>query len=141
MKDNDIEFTDTSHLKVVYVQFVGTDSDGYNVYQFLITENADDVWGEEWNEKPACNCRYLLPEEDMYDYVKELKTEIKLDLAQNNCCMSMQDIRDHCSALAYENLDEAEEYPENGRIVIQFGDSLDDVEVMLAKRDLHMRYV
>lgn len=138
---NDLDFTDTSELKVIYVQYVGIDSDGYNVYQFLISNDSEDTWGEEWNEKPACNCRFLKPDDDMYDYVKELRTDMKLDLAQNNCCVSMQDVRDHCAALAYENLDEAEEYPEKGRIVILFGDSLENVELMLAKRDMHMKFI
>lgn len=53
----------------------------------------------------------------------------------------MQDCRDHIIALAFENLDDAEEYPEDGRIVIHFGDYIDDVESMLAKRDLRMRYI
>lgn len=128
-------------LKVIYVKYVGTDSDKLKVYHFLIDENAEDAWADNWDDKPSCNCGDLQPKEDMYDYVKELKTDITLDLAQDNCCFSMQDCRDHCVALAYENLDNAEQYPEGGRIVILFGDNLDDVEAMLAKRDLTMKFI
>lgn len=128
-------------LKVIYVKYVGTDSDGMNVYHFLIDEDTSETWADGWDDKPSCNCGDLQPNSDMYEYVKELKTEINLDLAQDNCCFSMQDCRDHCVALAYENLDNAENYPENGRIVIHFGDSLDDVEAMLARRDLTMRFI
>lgn len=78
---------------------------------------------------------------DMYEYIKELHTDIYFDLAQNNCCFSMQDARDHCIALASENLDNAEEYPEKGRIVVMFGDYIDDIERMLAIRDMRMRFV
>ena len=53
----------------------------------------------------------------------------------------MQDARDHCIALASENLDNAEEYPEKGRIVVMFGDYIDDIERMLAIRDMRMRFV
>ena len=78
---------------------------------------------------------------EMYEYVKELKTEIILDLAQDNSCFSMQDCRDNIIALAYENIDDYEEYPDEGRIVIHFGESIDEVEKMLAKRNLFMKFV
>jgi len=108
-----------------------------------LSENCDDTFAEGWAEKPSCNEKIenLMIEDSMFEYVKELRTEIKLDLAQNNCCYSMQDCRDHIVALAYENLDEAEEYPEPCRIVIQFGDKIDDVEMMFAKRDMRLRFI
>lgn len=141
MENEDLYFMDTHELKVIYILYIGKDCDNNNIYQFLIANDDTEVWGEDWNEKPASNCRYLTPSNDMYDYVKELKTDIDLDLAQDNSCVSMQDVRDHVLCLASENLDNVEEYPEEGRIVIQFGDSLYDVERMLAKRDLHMKYI
>ena len=138
---DELDFMDTSDLKVVYIMYIGKDFDNKNIYQFLIATDESEVWAEDWNEKPAANCRYLKPDEELYDYVKELKTDLTLDLAQNNCCVSMQDVRDHVHCLASENLDYAEEYPEDGRIVIQFGDSLRDVEQMLGKRNLTMRFI
>lgn len=137
----ELYFLDTHNLKVIYILPLGQNCEGQYVYQFMVTTDESEVWAEEWNEKPAANCRFLTPEADMYDYIKELKTDILLDLAQNNTCFSMQDVRDHVICLASENLDTAEEYPENGRIVIHFGDSLYDVEMMLGKRDLHMKFI
>ncbi len=139
--EENIDFTDSNELKVVYVLYIGKDCDNNNIYQFLIANDESEVWAEDWNEKPASNCRYLTPSDDMYDYVKELKTELVLDLAQDNSCFSMQDCRDNIIPLAYENLDNAEEYPEKGRIVIHFGDSLYDVECLLGKRDLYMKFI
>ena len=141
MDSEDLEFTDNNELKVVYILYLGKDCDENNIYQFLITNDESEVWAEDWNEKPASNCRFLTPSEDMYEYVKELKTEIILDLAQDNSCVSMQDVRDHVLCLASENLDNAEEYPENGRIVIHFGETLYEVEKKLAKRDLFMKFI
>lgn len=128
-------------LKVIYVLHVGKNVDGENIYHLLITQDSEKTWAEGWENKPACVMRDLTPEDDMYEYVAEVKTDIKLDLIQNNCCFSLQDGRDNIIAIAYENLDDADEYPENGRIVIHFGDLADDVEKMLAKRDIIMTYV
>ena len=139
----DLDFMDQSNLKVVFILYIGKNSDGFNIYHFLLSDNDVDTFAEGWSEKPSCNEKLesLMIDDTMYEYVKELRTEIKLDLAQNNCCFSMQDCRDHIVALAYENLDEAEEYPEPCRIVIHFGDSIGDVEEMFAKRDMRLRFV
>lgn len=140
---NDLEFMDTSNLKVVYIIFLGIDADGMNIYHFLLSENTEETFAEGWSEKPAGNNprEIMLIDNTMFEYEKELKTEIKLDLAQDNTCFSMQDCRDDIIALAYENLDEAEEYPEPCRIVIHFGDKIDDVEAMFAQRDMRLRFV
>jgi hypothetical protein len=140
---NDLEFTDTSDLKVVYVKYIGKNCDGFNIYHFLLSENTEDTFMEDWAEKPSSNIPNdnLLIDESQYEYVKELKTEITLDLQQDNTCFSFQDCRDKIVAIAYENLDDAEFYPEPCRIVIHFGDYIDDVERMLARRDMRMRFV
>lgn len=128
-------------LKVIYILHIGKNSENENIYHFLISDDTDKVWAEGWENKPACIMRNLTPEDNMYDYIAEVKTEIKLDLAQDNCCFSMQDCRDKIIALASEDLSNYEEYPEDGRIVIHFGDSIEKVEKMLAKRDITMRYI
>jgi hypothetical protein len=79
-------------------------------------------------------------DEEQYQYIVELKSDIKLDIARNCCCFTMQDCRDNIIALAYENLDDAEEYPEP-RIIIHFGDLIDEVEQLFAQRDIILKYV
>ena len=140
---NDLEFTDSTDLKVVYVLYVGKNSDGLNLYHFLLSENTTDTFMEDWAEKPAANIpnERLLLDDSQYEYVKELKTSITLDLMQDNSCFSFQDCRDHIVAIAYESLDDAELYPEPFRIVIHFGDLIDDVERMLAQRDMFMKFI
>lgn len=132
-----------SDYKVVYVINVGVDVDGMNIYQFLLSDNTEDTFSEGWGEKPAGNIGkdILMIDDSMYEYVKELRTDMKLDLAQDNSCFSMQDCRDNIIPIAYENIDEYEEYPEEGRIVVHFGDAIDDVEKMLARRDMGMKFV
>ena len=126
----------------VYVKNLGTEIDGTNIYHLYLSTNPDEVFAEGWGDIPACNVpRKLMDlDESMYEHGVEVKTNIVLDLAQNCCCFSMQDSRDNIIALAYENLDNAEEYPDP-RIIIHFGDNIDDVEAMFAKRDVSMKYL
>ena len=125
-EDNMIDENNT--LMVIYVLYVGKNTDNEYIYHLLISNDKEKTWAEGWENKPACVMRDLTPEDDMYEYIAELKTDLILDLAQDNCCFSMQDCRDNVVALASENLEEAEEYPEEGRIVIHFGDTVDEVE-------------
>ncbi len=138
-EDNMIDENNT--LMVIYVLYVGKNTDNEYIYHLLISNDKEKTWAEGWENKPACVMRDLTPEDDMYEYIAELKTDLILDLAQDNCCFSMQDCRDNVVALASENLEEAEEYPEEGRIVIHFGDTVDEVEKMLAKRDILINYI
>ena len=130
-----------SPLKVIYVLYIGKNTDNDNIYHLLITTDSEKTWAEGWENVPAGIIRHLTPEDDMYEYVAEIKTEIKFNLAQDNTCFSMQDCRDKVIALASEDLSDYEEYPEDGRIVIHFGDLIDDVEKMFAKRDIVMKYI
>lgn len=140
---NDLDFTDLSEYKVVYMSNVGKNPEGKNIYNLFLSTESEETFSEGWGEKPACNIsnEILQIHSDQYEYVKEFKTDINLDLAQDNCCFSMQDCRDRIVALASENLDEAEEYPDEGRIVIHFGDKIVNVEAMLAKRNIATKFI
>lgn len=128
--------------KVVYIVHIGEDTDGKNIYHFLLSRDMEEVFGEGWSEKPACNIpnSVLMIEDGMYEYVKEMRADVTLDLAQENSCFSMQDCRDGIVCLASENIDYADEYPEH-RIVIHFGEPIIEVERRLAARDLYMKFV
>lgn len=129
-------------LFLVYVNRLGIENDGDNIYQLFFSSNPDDVFGEGWNEIPACNVRrdIITIKKDMYDAIAEIKTDIVLDFAQDCCCFSMQDAKDDIVALAYENLDGLEEYPDP-RIVLHFGDNLEEIQDLFSKRFLTLNII
>ena len=127
---------------VVFVKDMGDEIDNRHVYHFYVSDSPETVFAEGWGEIPACNVprNLIYPDSDMFQNVLEVKTDILLDLAQNQCCFSMQYARDHIVALAYENIDKAEVDPEP-RIIIQYGEPIENVEALFAKRDVQMSYV
>lgn len=133
---------DAHQLYVVYVKKLGTDIDGNSIYRFYLSENPDDVFADGWGEVPACNVRreYMDISEEHCQAVLEARTGLELDLAQDCCCFSMQDSRDGIVALAWENLDNADEYPEP-RIILHFADPVEDIEKVFGKRDIALKYV
>lgn len=120
-----------------FVKYVGEDIDETNRYEFLFTSNIEEFWGENFEYMPAGLCNELIPDKEAYDTVKILRTSLKLDLVQKSCCHSFQDAVDGVIAIAWENMNDYDEYPEEGRAVFHYGDSLSDVEeILLAKGDV-----
>lgn len=119
-----------------FIKFIGTDINGLNSYSLIFTDKIDEFWGENFEYMPCCLCNELIPYEEHYSIIKNFKTPITLNLIQNSCCFSYQDAIDGIVAIAYEDISEYDEYPENGRLILKFGDSYDNVIQKLEEKDI-----
>jgi len=136
--NNPKNYDDIKDVHLCFIRLIGEENDGVYRYEFIFTDNIDEVWGEGFDQKPACLVNDLMVEEQYVTEVHIVKTKIKLDLIQNNCCFSISDCYDGLVCLAGENLDEMEDYPEDGRIFFRFGESIDEVENKLAIKNILM---
>ena len=125
-------------VKLGFIHLIGEETDGYYRYQFIFTNNIDEFWGENFDHKPCCLVNGLMPNEEYIYEVHIVKMKIKLDLIQDNCCFGFQDCTDGIIALAWENMDDYDEYPEEGRIFFKFGEKLEEVENKLAIKNVLM---
>ena len=125
-------------VMLCFVVKVGEESDKLNRYEFIFTDNIDEVWGEGFDQKPSCLVNDLMPNDEYITEIHVVKTKIKLDLIQDNCCFSVSDAYDGICAIAYENLDDYEEYPEDGRLFFMFGETLAEVSRKLAMKNIVM---
>lgn len=119
-------------LSLGFINYIGTELDGFNEYELIFTIYPSEFWGENFNYKPAGICNGLEPDDKYIQKVVKIKTLINLDLIQNSGCFSMQDCMDGIVALAYQNLEGLEEYPEDGRLYFMFGEPYNEVERKLA---------
>lgn len=119
-----------------FIRLVGEENDGYYRYEFIFTENIDEVWGEDFNVKPACLINNLMVSDEYIAEIHIVKAKLKLELIQNNCCFSVSDSYDGIVALAWEALED--EYPEEGRVFFRFGDTFEEVEEKLAAKNILM---
>jgi len=122
--------------KLIYVNKLGKNFNNEFTYEFYFSDEPEGAWDEHWNDKPAAHCNLMPPHPRNYDVVKTIKTNIIFNTAQNSGCHSMQDMKDGITPVAFENIDEYEEYPEDGRIVFPFSVDLSTVEITLARRNL-----
>ena len=121
-----------------FIRLIGEENDGYYRYEFIFTDNLDEVFGENWEYKPAGLVNDLIPSDEYITEVHIVKTRVKLDLIQNNNCFSMQDALDGIVSIAWENIDSYDSYPEDGRIFFMFGESMEEVERKLALKNILM---
>lgn len=138
MPENDIE-DDEIDVRLGFIRLIGEETDGYYRYEFIFTDNIDEFWGEDFEQKPCCLVNNLTPKDEYITEIHIVKMKIKLDLIQNNCCFGFQDCTDGIIALAWENVDDYDEYPdERGRLFFMFGETLNKVENKLAMCDILM---
>jgi hypothetical protein len=129
---------ESEDVRLCFIRLIGEENDGYYRYEFIFTDNIDEVWGEGFDEKPACLVNGLMVEDKYITEIHIVKMKIRLDLIQDNCCFSVSDCYDSIVSLGWQNLDFEEEYPEDGRIFFRFGESLEEVENKLAMKNILM---
>ena len=129
---------ETEEVKLGFIKLIGEELDGYYRYEFIFTDNIDEFWGEGFEYKPCCLVNNLTPNDEYMTEIHIVKMKIKLDLIQNSCCFGFQDCTDGIIALAWENMDSYDEYPDDGRIFFRFGETLEEVENKLAIKNVVM---
>lgn len=125
-------------LKLVYVRPLLNSLDKANYeYEFIFSENPENVWGIDWTDNAPNLCGDISPEPSTYDLIEKVKSKFKLNVIQENSCYSMEYAINRSVALAWLDLEGMEEYPTH-RLVFKFGDTYLEVEGELAKMDLSL---
>jgi hypothetical protein len=120
---------------LVYINGLGPNYKGDNLYEFIFSETID-VWGENWDSKPA-NQYPLPPSIEYVSKVGVLKnTDLKLELIQNSDYFSMVDAMDDIVALAWENSDD----DRKKRLSFRFGEQEQRIKDKLYENDLILEF-
>jgi hypothetical protein len=126
-------------LYLVYINVIGRDWRGVNLYEFIFSDTKEDIDGDDWDAIPAAG-RPLSPDEEYVVKVGRLTTnDFKLHVIQESDSFSVWDAVDGVVALGWENMDEYEEYPEK-RLAFHFGEIISDVETKLYEKDIILEY-
>lgn len=125
-------------LFLIYVNVVGKDYNDNYLYEFIFSDTIKNIDGEEWDTVPASR-QPLPPHKHLIKSVGRLESEMKLDVIQNSDTFAVWDAVDGVIALAWENIDLYESYPEK-RIAFKFGEPKEIVEAKLYENDLILKY-
>jgi hypothetical protein len=122
-------------MKLIFVNGLGPNYKGDNIYEFIFSDDLD-VWGDSWESKPSNG--YPTPPE--IKYIKKVgvlkNTDVKLELIQNSDFFSMIDAIDDVVALAWES----EEFEGQKRLVFRFGTPEQEIKDKLYERDLILEF-
>jgi hypothetical protein len=120
---------------LTYINGLGPDYKGNNLYEFIFSENLD-VWGTSWEASPSSG--YPTPPD--LEFIKKVgvlrNSEMKLELIQNSDYFNMSDAMDGVIALGWE----IEDFEENKRLVFKFGEEEDSIKNKLYEKDLILEF-
>jgi len=125
-------------LFLVFINKIGNDWKGKTIYEFIFSDNIENVDGENWDEYPAAGMPSP-PNEDFVKQVGRMENDITLDVIQNSELFAVWDAVDGIIALAWENMDDYDQYPEN-RLFFSFGEDIKSVEDKLYEKDIILDY-
>jgi hypothetical protein len=126
-------------MNLIYVNGLGPNYKGDNIYEFIFGENLD-VWGEEWDSKPS-NGNPKPPNIEYVEKVGVLKnSEIELELIQNSDFFSITDSMDDVIALAWEKETSDSNFENEKRLVFRFGEDIEIIKDKLYERDIVLEF-
>ena len=127
-------------MKLIFINELGPNYRGDNIYEFIFSDNSDEVWGENWESNPA-NGYPQPPDLEHIKKVGVLKNDkIKLSVIQNSDYFSMVDAQDDVISLGWENESEDVNFDLLKRLVFRYGESEDVVKNKLYERDIVLEF-
>ena len=124
---------------LIYINGIGSNYKGENIYEFIFSDTIDEIWGQDWEVRPANG----YPSPPDIEYVKKVGTltngEITLELVQNSDVFSVQDGIDGVIAIGWEKEEEID-FSMVKRLVFRYGDKEQEVKDKLYERDLVLQF-
>jgi hypothetical protein len=125
---------------LIYVNELGPNYRGDNIYEFIFSDTTENIWGEMWESKPS-NGYPSPPDIEFIKKVGILKNDkISLSVIQKSDYFSMIDAVDDVVALAWENENESTNFDLVKRLVFRFGDTEENVKNKLYERDIVLEF-
>lgn len=121
-------------LFLIYINYIGKDHKMNHLYEFLFNDTTVNLDGEEWDTYPASG-RPEPPHEIFIKKALLLRSELKLDVVQDSDTFAVWDAIDGIIALAWENVNSYEIYPDH-RLCFHFGEAFKTVNDKLYEKDL-----
>ena len=123
---------------LIFINELGPNYKKENIYEFIFSENLEELWGDEWDSVPA-HGKPGTPEVPYIEKVGVLsQSTIKLELVQNSDYFGMEHALDKIISLGWEIFEDG--VVGDDRLVFHFGEKLEEVENKLYARDLVLDY-
>lgn len=120
---------------LIFVKPICRNTDQTYEYDLFFSNTPDIVWGVDWevNTPGLVSSDEITPDSTTYNKVVRIKLPFPLKTVQETYCYSMEYAIARIIALSWIDIENMEEYPENGRMVLYFGDTFDHVQGVLSE--------
>ena len=127
-------------MRLVYINELGPNYKGDNIYEFIFSETEQEVWGDDWDKQPSGGSP-TPPNIEFVDKVGTLKnSEIELSLIQKSDFFGMYDAVDGIIALGWESENSEGLTADTKRLVFHYGEDIKSIEDKLYERDIVLNY-
>lgn len=125
---------------LIFVNELGPNYKGDNIYEFIFSDTIKDIWGESWESKPS-NGYPTPPDLEHIKKVGVLKNDtIQMEVIQNSDYFCMTDSMDGVIALAWEKESDEIDFDYQRRLVFNFGEEEQVVKDKLYERDIVLEF-
>lgn len=128
----------SNDLVLVFVKPICRNTDQTYEYDLFFSDTPDIVWGVDWevNTPGLVSSDEIIPDSTTYSKIVRIKTPYPLKTIQETYCYSMEYAIARIIALSWIDIENMEEYPEKGRMVLYFGDTFEHVKGVLSEFDI-----
>lgn len=126
---------------LIFVKPICKNTDQTYEYDLFFSNTPDIVWGVDWevNTPGLISTDEITPDSTTYNKVVRIKIPFPLKTVQETYCYSMEYAIARIIALSWIDIENMEEYPEKGRMVLYFGDTFEHVQGVLSEFDVHIK--
>lgn len=127
-------------MVLVFVKPICKNTDQTYEYDLFFSDTPDIVWGVDWevNTPGLVSSDEITPDSTTYNKVVRIKTSFPLKTIEETYCYSMEYAIARIIALSWIDIENMEEYPEKGRMVLYFGDSYGHVKGVLSEFNIYI---
>ena len=120
---------------LIFVKPICKNTDQTYEYDLFFSNTPDIVWGVDWevNTPGLISTDEITPDSTTYNKVVRIKIPFPLRTVQETYCYSMEYAIARIIALSWIDIENMEEYPEKGRMVLYFGDTFEHVQGVLSE--------
>ena len=126
---------------LIFVKPICKNTDQTYEYDLFFSNTPDIVWGVDWevNTPGLISTDEITPDSTTYNKVVRIKIPFPLKTVQETYCYSMEYAIARIIALSWIDIENMEEYPEKGRMVLYFGDTFEHVQGVLSEFDVYIK--
>jgi len=125
---------------LIYVNELGPNYKGDNIYEFIFSDSLDEVWGTDWDARPSNG----YPGPPDIEYVSKVgtlkKNEVSFSVIQNSDYFCIEDAIQDVICLAWENESDEYDFTKCKRLTFRFGEEETSIKDKLYERDMVLEF-